>query len=234
MRRAGQNTWVGGAPPTGGSVPKAALPGAGAAVGRHQPAGGRAVCGNLKAMWRLVVAILLAGCFLELSAREGDDRIGRPAPALQLKHWLNSAPLDVAALRGKVVLVRWWTDGCDLCVATAPALREFQRKYGPQGLQVIGVFHPKPAGDWDMQRVRRAAERLGFTFPVALDADWAALHRWWLDSNERGFTSVSFLIDKRGVIRYVHPGGEYHLGEHESCQRNYKDIEQTINRLLAE
>lgn len=102
------------------------------------------------------------------------------------------------SLRGNVVLIRWWTDGCHCCSASAPALRYFHRNYGSRGLQVIGIFHPKPAGDHSLDRVRQAAGRFGFAFPIALDADWTALRRWWLDSGSRGWTSVSFLGGQEG------------------------------------
>lgn len=168
------------------------------------------------------------GC-VALAARAGQDCVGAPAPPLRLQHWLNSPPLEMTSLRGKVVLVRWWTDTCPFCAATAPALRELRQKYGSRGFVVIGVFHPKPAGDPSLDRMCRAAERLGFAFPVALDADWSALRRWWLDAGERDYTSVSFLIDKRGVIRYVQPGGEYHqlaagqdAAGHQACSATIK------------
>ena len=167
----------------------------------------------------------------------GEDRLGFQAPRLGLRHWLNSAPLEIDALRGKVVLIRWWTDGCPFCAATAPALRELDRKYSSRGLKVIGIFHPKPAGDWSAERMRAAADQKGFTFPVALDGDWSALLRWWPDPEKRGWTSVSFVIDKNGIIRYVHPGGEFHEAanrEHARCQRDYKEIEHAIVRLLNE
>jgi peroxiredoxin len=170
--------------------------------------------------------------------REGQELIGTPAPAFQLEHWLNSAALEISDLRGKVLLVRWWTDTCELCAATAPALRQLQSEYGSRGLQVIGVFHPKPAGDWDLDRVKRAAAHYEFTFPVADDGDWSALKRWWLNGAHREFTSVSFIVDKHGVIRYVHPGGEYHPGDgspaHEICDADFKTIQKTIVRLVAE
>lgn len=170
--------------------------------------------------------------------REGDDRIGVAAPEFHLQHWVNSAPLEIGNLKGKVVLIRWWTDTCDLCAATAPALRKLQDEYGAQGFQVIGIFHPKPAGDWSVPRMQRAAERLHFSFPVALDGDWSALKRWWLDGTDRGYTSVSFIVDKHGVIRYVHPGGEFHEsnGEpgHAVCERDFRAIEKTVGQLLAE
>jgi len=169
----------------------------------------------------------------------GDDRLGLVAPPLQLRQWVNSPQLEMSMLRGKVVLIRWWTEGCPFCVATAPALREFDRKYASRGLRVIGIFHPKPPGDWSMERMRAAGARLGLTFPLALDADWTALNRWWPDLERRGWTSVSFLVDKRGIIRYVHPGGEYHEArpgdsDHARCDRDYNHIDQLIERLLRE
>lgn len=169
---------------------------------------------------------------------EGQDRIGVVAPAFNLEHWVNSAPIEIGDLKGKVVLVRWWTDTCDLCAATAPALRKLQDEYGSKGFQVIGVFHPKPAGDWSVSRVQKAAARFNFAFPVALDGDWSTLKRWWLNGAERNYTSVSFIVDKHGVIRYVHPGGEFHESNgdaaHAVCERDFRKIEKTVAELLAE
>lgn len=169
---------------------------------------------------------------------DGQDRIGVAAPAFNLEHWVNSAPIEIGDLKGKVVLIRWWTDTCDLCEATAPALRKLQNEYGSKGFQVIGVFHPKPAGDWSVSRVQRAAARFNFAFPIALDGDWSTLKRWWLNGAERDYTSVSFIVDKHGVIRYVHPGGEFHESNgdaaHAVCERDFRKIEKTVAELLAE
>jgi peroxiredoxin len=184
----------------------------------------------------VLFTLLGTGLTLALNHPDGEELVGKHAPDLGLSHWINSAPLEISDLKGKVVLVRWWTDTCELCAATAPALRKLQQQYGNRGLEVIGVFHPKPAGDWDMERMRRAAAKYHFTFPVGLDGDWSALKRWWL-TGSRDYTSVSFLIDKQGVIRYVHPGGEYHEGGgkgHESCERDYKKVDALIARLLTE
>jgi len=182
-----------------------------------------------------VLAVARSSTAADLS--RGEDRLGIMAPRIGLDHWLHSRPLEMDALRGKVVLVRWWTEGCPFCAATAPALRALDRKYGPRGLQVIGIFHPKPPGDWHVERMRDASERLGFTFPVALDAEWTALRRWWPEPETRGWTSVSFVVDKKGIIRYVHPGGEFHESGEESharCDRDYRDIDRMIGRLLGE
>ncbi len=130
---------------------------------------------------------------------DGEDRIGEAAPPFELSAWLNSDPLEPGDLNGKVLLVRWWTDTCPFCSTTAPVLRELDRKYRDRGLRVIGIFHPKPPGDRSFERLRRATERFGFTFPVALDSDWTALRRWWLDREEQAWTSVSFVVDKRAL-----------------------------------
>ena len=85
--------------------------------------------------------------------------------------------------------------------------------------------------------MRVASDRLGLTFPVGLDGDWSALRRWWPELERRGWTSVSFVVDRKGIIRYVHPGGEFHEGQaggHARCERDYKEIEQVIGHLLAE
>src|SRR5258708_23389641 len=113
--------------------------------------------------------------FLAADFSRGDDRLGLAAPPFELKIWLHSPPLEMQALRGKVVLVRWWTEGCPFCVATAPALRELDRKYAARGLAWIGVsLRRRPAG-WDPVRIRMAGDGFGITCPGALRRDWSAL-----------------------------------------------------------
>jgi peroxiredoxin len=190
-----------------------------------------------------VAAVLVtAAAFAAVPERDpGTDRIGAAAPPFHLEQWLNTAPLTIEDLRGEVLLVRWWTDTCPFCSTTAPVLRELDRTYGDRGLRVIGIFHPKPPGDDSLDRLRRATARFEFGFPVGLDPDWAALRRWWLESGGPGWTSVSFLVDREGIIRYVHPGGEYHPGtgghhwpDHTTCNREYTGIIDRIEALLAE
>lgn len=186
-----------------------------------------------------VVASLASLGAAKLGLDDGRELLGRPAPPLELDDWLGSRKLEMTDLRGKVVLLRWWTSGCELCEATAPALRRLQQKYESQGLQIIGVYHPKPPGSADMSVVEKAARQKQFTFPIALDARWSALRRWWL-RRKRDYTSVSFLVDRKGNIRYVHAGGEFHEGgesafeRHESCNRDFRAIDAEISRLLRE
>jgi len=143
----------------------------------------------------------------------GTELLGTVARPWRAEHWLNSAPLQLAQLPGQVVLVRWWTaPECPFCAATAPALNDFHARYAARGLRVIGFYHHKAAAPLDVTDVARYAKLFGFEFPVAIDPSWATLKAWWL-TQERRFTSVTFLIDRQGVIRFIHPGGRYVKGE---------------------
>jgi peroxiredoxin len=172
----------------------------------------------------------------------GSDRIGVAAPPFQFDGWLNSGPLSLQDLRGDVVLVRWWTDTCPFCASSAPALRKLHEQYSARGLTVIGVFHPKAGrdGPLDVARVQRAVESRQFLFPVAIDWEWqtGTLKEWWLTGPDRPATSVTFLLDRSGIIRFVHPGMEYHdadgAGEHAMCMNDMASIRAAIERLLAE
>jgi peroxiredoxin len=176
---------------------------------------------------------LLAGLtwLTGLSATQAaDPLIGRPAPERQLAHWRNSGPLSLKQLRGQAVLVRWWTaPNCELCRTTAPALNEFHTEFAARGLRVIGVYHHKVRPPLDPARVAAHAAELGFKFPVAIDPDWQTLRRWWLDGHDRAFTSVTFLLDRRGVIRHIHPGGQFVKGD-----ADYAALRAKVTEVLAE
>jgi peroxiredoxin len=98
-----------------------------------------------------------------------------------------------------------------------------------KGLRVIGIYHHKQPTPMDPQQVAEQAAEFGFKFPVAVDPGWRTLKRWWLDGHERGFTSVSFLLDRRGVIRHIHPGRQYVKGDADHAAMKAKIVE-----LLAE
>lgn len=164
------------------------------------------------------------------AAAEGDELLGTRPPEWTAEHWLNSEPLTLGELRGRVVLVRFWTGpGCPYCRASAPALSELHRRYADDGLTVVGLYHHKGRGPLDPEAVARYSRELGFGFPVAIDPEWRTLRAWWLDGRRRGWTSVSFLLDRQGVIRHVHPGGQYVKGD-----PAYAELEAAIERLLAE
>ncbi len=170
--------------------------------------------------------------------REGAELIGTPARGWEGTEWLDAEPVRLRDLRGKVVLVRWWTDTCPFCRRSAPALNEFHQRYGARGLVVIGMYHPKPIRrSVTEELVRDAAEERGFRFPIAVDHHWSVLRRWWLTGSRRRATSVSFLIDKGGVIRYVHPGPAFHrevLHGDDQPRADFLELQAMIEKLLAE
>ena len=100
---------------------------------------------------------------------------------------------------------------CPFCRASAPYLNQFDSKYKEKGLIVIGMYTPKPSPHpTSTETVKQYASDYHFHFPVAVDDDWQTLNKYWLDRvPDADFTSVSFLIDKKGTIRYIHPGGAY-------------------------
>ncbi len=172
-----------------------------------------------------------------LIAKEGDELVGKPAPEWGTLKWLNSQPLQLNELEDKVVLIRWWTETCPFCARSAPALNEFHDIFKDKGLIVIGMYHPKPPGPRRQKALEKTVKRLGFEFPIALDMDWRTLRRYWLAKGRHRWTSVSFLIDKRGKIRYIHPGGEYYKGENETrteAQRAYQELKTVIEKLITE
>ena len=172
-----------------------------------------------------------------LIAKEGDELIGKPAPEWRKLEWMNSQPLKLNALADKVVLIRWWTETCPFCAASAPALNEFHETFKDGGLVVIGMYHPKPPGPRRQKVLEKAVKQLGFEFPIALDMDWGTLRRYWLSKGGHRWTSVSFLIDKQGKIRYIHLGGEYYKGEDKTrteAERDYDELKGLIKKLIAE
>ena len=184
-----------------------------------------------------IILLMLLNINQGLFAKEGDELIGKPAPEWEKLEWMNSQPLKLDELADQVVLIRWWTNTCSFCSRSAPALNEFHEAFKDKGLVVIGMYHPKPPGPRRQKTLEKAVERFGFEFPIALDMDWRTLRRYWLAKGGNRWTSVSFLIDKGGKIRYIHPGGEYYKGEDETrteAERDYDELKMMIKKLIAE
>jgi thiol-disulfide isomerase/thioredoxin len=132
--------------------------------------------------------------------------------------WLNSPPLTPASLRGKVVLVNFWTYTCINWLRTLPYIHAWAEKYKDQGLVLIGVHTPEFAFEHDLRNVRREVASLKVDYPVAVDNDYAV---WDAFSNH--YWPALYLIDAEGRIRY------HHFGE-----GNYEQSEMMIQQLLAE
>jgi len=170
-------------------------------------------------------------------SRGGQYLIGKPMPQLQFTRWLNTEgnkPVDTA---NSVTLYRWWTNGCPFCESTLPGIEKLRKEYQAKGLKVVGVYHPKPPRPISDEIVKGFAAKLGYGGAVAVDQDWSQLKAIWLSTGKRDATSVSFLVDKNGVIRFVHPGTEYFPSvKREDAQQNedYRLIVDAIEALLKE
>lgn len=132
--------------------------------------------------------------------------------------WLNSPPLDAAALKGKVVVIDFWTYSCINCLRSLPYVKAWAQKYKDQGLVVIGVHAPEFAFERDLGNVAKAVRDLGITYPVAIDNNYAI----WRAMNNQ-YWPAHYFIDAQGKVRY------HHFGEGE-----YAKSEQVIQQLLAE
>ncbi|OJV82951.1 MAG: hypothetical protein BGO37_13340 [Cellulomonas sp. 73-92] len=129
-----------------------------------------------------------------------------PAPELTgITSWLNSGPLTLAGLRGKVVLVDFWTYSCINCQRTLPYTEQWAAQYGKDGLVVIGVHTPEFAFEHVEANVRDNAARLGVTYPIALDDAYATWNAY-----DQQFWPAHYLVDRTGEVRQVHYGeGDY-------------------------
>jgi thiol-disulfide isomerase/thioredoxin len=130
---------------------------------------------------------------------------GRFPSLAGVTEWIGSPPLTPESLRGKVVLVDFWTYSCINCLRSLPYVRAWAEKYRDQGLVVIGVHTPEFAFEKDPANVRKAVGDLGIAYPVAIDNDhgvWRAFrNRYW---------PAHYFIDGKGRIRYHHFGeGDY-------------------------
>ncbi len=167
---------------------------------------------------------------------EGRELLGTPAAPWLVEGWLNGGPFRLEDLRGRVVLIRFFTHTCGFCSISMPAFEEIHQRYAKQGLTVIGFYHPKPFGSsYPRERVEEMAAQLRLTFPIALDTHWATLKRCWLDGAMRDSTSVSLLIDRKGIVRWLHPGPELHPNRdegHEDCDRRFRELEEAVKTVL--
>ena len=143
---------------------------------------------------------------------------GRAPSLAGAVEWLNSRPLDMEQLRGKVVLIDFWTYSCINCIRTSPYVRAWAEKYKDQGLVVIGVHAPEFAFEKKIDNVRQATLDFKIGYPVAIDNDYKIWRAF-----ENSYWPAAYLIDAKGQIRY------HHFGE-----GNYLQTEQAIQDLVRE
>ena len=166
--------------------------------------------------------------FVPLAADENADANARDvliapgkaklAPALSNGQWINSEPATIESLRGRVVLVDFWTFGCYNCRNTLPTLKNFDAAYRAKGLTIVGVHTPESDNEKNFDKIQAAVTRNGIKYPVVTDTNGDT----WRAYNIEAWTTV-VILDKQGRIRYTHIG-----------EGAYDVQEKVIKTLLAE
>ena len=145
--------------------------------------------------------------------------VGDRAPEIEgIVAWINSDPVAMTQLRGKVVLVDFWTYTCINCIRTYPFLKLWNARYADDGLVILGIHSPEFEFEKDLDNVKRATEEDGIIWPVALDNDFET----WNNYSNR-YWPAKYLIDKDGFVRYSHFG-----------EGRYAETEEEIQKLLKE
>ncbi len=144
--------------------------------------------------------------------------VGMKAPDIASETWLNSEPLHLGDLKGKVVMVEFWTFGCYNCRNVEPYVKQWHQKYSEQGFVVIAVHSPEFSHEREIDNVRRYIKEHDIRFAVPIDNDFSI----WNKYGNRYWPAM-YLIDKHGTIRHVRIG-----------EGGYHDTEQLIRTLLAE
>ena len=139
------------------------------------------------------------------------DDYGKAPDVSGIAAWINTPPLSLRALRGKVVLVDFWTYSCINCLRTLPHLNQWDERYRSKGLVILGVHSPEFAFEHDLGNVRAAVKPLGVRYPVALDNEFDT---WQAYGNNAW--PADYLVDQAGRVRDIHVGeGDYDQTEHD-------------------
>jgi len=166
----------------------------------------------------IIIGLVIAGGLAALPRYQDKQNINQPAPEIKASTWLNSQPLSLQTLKGKVVMVEFWTYGCYNCVNVQPYLKDWYRKYKQAGFELVAVHSPEFSHERDIQNVQNYVARNNIVYPVVIDNDF----KIWRSYANRYWPAM-YLIDKDGRIRYRHFG-----------EGAYAQTEQMIKALLAE
>jgi thiol-disulfide isomerase/thioredoxin len=166
-----------------------------------------------------VAGSLFPAVVQRLTSAAAGSPVGRELDSLsRANEWLNTQPLTAEGLRGKVVLVDFWTYTCINWLRTVPYVRAWAEKYRDQGLVVIGVHTPEFPFEHDIDNVSRAVRTMGLAYPVAVDSEYAI----WRGFNNHYWPALYF-VDAQGRVRHQQFG-----------EGAYEEAEKFIQRLLAE
>ncbi len=135
--------------------------------------------------------------------------LNKKAPEIKSSSWINTQPVSLENLRGKVTLVEFWTFGCYNCRNVEPFIKKWHEVYSSSGLVVLGVHSPEFGWERDLARVQKYVREKGIRHAVLLDNDFENWNRY-----RNQYWPAVYLVDKRGMIRYFHAGeGEYERTE---------------------
>ena len=140
------------------------------------------------------------------------------APEISSGNWINSEPLTLKSLRGRVVLLDFWTFACYNCRNTLPTVKKWDAQYRDKGLTIIGVHTPELDYESNIDNLRREVAALGIKYPVVTDNDYST----WKEYKVEAWPTV-FVLDKQGRVRWTHVG-----------EGAYDQTEDVIKKLLAE
>ncbi|MYG92505.1 MAG: redoxin domain-containing protein [Acidimicrobiia bacterium] len=140
---------------------------------------------------------------------------------VEIDGWLQSQVETLEALRGKVVVVEFWTFGCYNCKNRIPYTQEMYAKYRDQGLEIVGIHSPEFKYEEDLDNIKKALVDLGVTWPVVLDTKRRTFWEW--QAGGTAYWPRTYVLDREGRVRFDHIG-----------EGKYRELEQTVAFLLSE
>jgi peroxiredoxin len=179
---------------------------------------------------RLLIALILTVTFsvgVSSTCRAQLLKSQKTAPAPEIRdvtQWINSEPLSMKKLRGKVVLVHFWTNGCYNCKNNYQHYRAWQERYEGKDVVILGIHTPETAGEHNIDRIKEQAKKNGLKFPIAVDNDGANWNAW----NNRVWPTV-YVVDKRGTVRYGWEGELSYKGA-----PGEENVRKLVDELLLE
>ncbi len=160
----------------------------------------------------------LSGGQMRSSETITEETKAATAPELSSGLWINSEPLTLKSLHGRVVLIEFWTFACYNCRNTLPAIKKWDAQYRDKGLTIIGVHTPELDLERNADELRREVTALGLKYPIVTDNDYSTWKAYGVEA-----WPTLFVLDKQGRVRWTHVG-----------EGAYDETEDVIKKLLAE
>ena len=164
------------------------------------------------------ISRLTSGGQMIPSGRITEQTKAPTAPELKSGLWINSEPLTLKSLQGRVVLIEFWTFACYNCQNTLPTIKKWDTQYRDKGLTIIGVHTPELDYENNIDNLRREVVKLGLKYPIVTDNDYSTWKAYGVEA-----WPTLFLLDKQGRVRWTHVG-----------EGAYNETEAAIKNLLAE